>query len=305
MADHGQAEIDRLLTPRERDVLELLRLGLTNAEIAKRLEMSLAGARYHVSEIITKLGVRNRYEAAAWPERVPWWAGAVAPVALLWRRAGIAMPVKLGTAATAASIGLFAVAFSGIGLIGFLLLRAGGDEGLALGSLTPAPADTYRLIEVEGRSMEPTLEEGQRVLVSTAVYGARLPQRGDVIVFTAPNGPTSSPEPEFIKRVIGVPGETVEVRDCTVFVDGMPLDEPYIKEQPRYALLPVKVPSGHYFVLGDSRNNSSDSHSWGMLPEENITGMIRFVLWPLSDFGLVDGDPREQAAGVPTPRLCP
>ncbi len=166
--------------------------------------------------------------------------------------------------------------------------------------------------QVEGRSMEPTLQTGLYLLVNKALYWEinletiskfvpfvdpgddptryifRGPKRGDVVVFRSPNQGPGQPERDFIKRVIAVPGETVEVRDCTVFIDGQPLEEPYTFEQPRYTFGPETVPPDHYFVLGDNRNNSSDSHSWGMLPKENIIGQAWITYWPFSIFGLID-----------------
>ena len=186
--------------------------------------------------------------------------------------------------------------------------------------------------QVEGRSMEPTLETSWYLLVNKALYWEinletvnkfvpfvdpgddptryifRGPKRGDVIVFRSPNQSPGQPERDFIKRVIAVQGETVEVRDCTVFIDGQPLDEPYIFEGPRYTFGPETVPPDHYFVLGDNRNNSSDSHSWGMLPKENIIGQAWITYWPFSTFGLIDntsvtpgdGEFQESPAGVAT-----
>jgi len=166
--------------------------------------------------------------------------------------------------------------------------------------------------QVEGRSMEPTLETGWYLLVNKVIYAEinlktvnkflpfidpgddptryvfRPPRRGDVIVFEAPGQVPGEAERDFIKRIIGLPGETVEVHDCTTFVNGKPLDEPYIAEKPLYEYGPETVPPGHFFVLGDNRNNSSDSHSWGMLPKENIIGQAWLSYWPFSTFGLVD-----------------
>ena len=160
--------------------------------------------------------------------------------------------------------------------------------------------------------MEPTFENQWYVLVNKALYWEinvqtiskfvpfvdpgddptrylfRGPRRGDVIVFRSPTQPSSGPERDFIKRIIGLPGEQVEVRDCTVFIDGRPLDEPYISERPLYTYGPETVPEDEYFVLGDNRNNSSDSHSWGMLPKENIIGQAWLIYWPSSAFGRVD-----------------
>jgi len=174
--------------------------------------------------------------------------------------------------------------------------------------------------QVEGRSMEPTLETGWYLLVNKALYWEinletldkflpfvdpgddptryvfRGPKRGDIIVFKDPGQGAGEPERDFIKRVIGLPGETVEVRDCTVFINGKPLDEQYIKERPTYTYGPETVPPGQYFVLGDNRNNSSDSHSWGFLPKENIIGRAWLAYWPFDVFGLVDDTSVEPGA---------
>jgi signal peptidase I len=166
--------------------------------------------------------------------------------------------------------------------------------------------------QVDGRSMEPTLDNGWYLLVNKSLYWEinmeaidkfipfvdpgsdpdryifRAPKRGDIIVFRAPEQTPGSPERDFIKRIIGLPGETVEVHDCTVYIDGQALEEPYIQERPTYTYPPEVVPPGHYFVLGDNRNNSSDSHSWGMLPKGNIIGQAWLSYWPWSHFGLID-----------------
>ena len=188
--------------------------------------------------------------------------------------------------------------------------------------------------QVEGKSMEPTLESGWYLLVDKALYWEinldtlekfipvldpgddptryvfRGPRRGDIIVFKSPNEGPEQPERDFIKRIIGLPGETVEVRDCTIFINGRPLDEPYIVDPPRYDYGPATVPPGEYFVLGDNRNNSSDSHSWGMVPKENIIGQAWLAYWPFSSFGPVDntsvkpGDVRPQAGSSAKPAVA-
>lgn len=132
-----QGESVAELTPREREVLELVRIGLTNEEIAGRLGISLAGARYHVSEIIGKLGVQNRYEAAAWPDRPPWWATRLSALTLFWRRTALSLPAKLSRVTLALVLTLLAIALGGAGLIAFLLLR--GDESGQTGN-SPAEA---------------------------------------------------------------------------------------------------------------------------------------------------------------------
>jgi signal peptidase I len=166
--------------------------------------------------------------------------------------------------------------------------------------------------QVEGSSMNPTFEHQWYVLVNKSLYWEinldtvskfvpfvdpgddptrylfRAPKRGDVIVFKSPTVPEGSPERDFIKRIIGLPGETLEVRDCTVFIDGLPLDEPYIDEPPRSTHDPETVPPDHYFVMGDNRNNSQDSRSFGPLAKENIIGQAWLIYWPRGAFGLVD-----------------
>jgi DNA-binding CsgD family transcriptional regulator len=155
MGRDAPADLDALLTSREREVLELLRPGLTNGQIADRLDISVAGVRYHVSEIIGKLGVRNRYEAAAWPARPPWWLAAAAPLALFWRQAKALAPLKLSSAALAVSGGLLVASLAGIGLILFLLLRD-GDDGIGL-EATACPSNAPPAATDDGGEL--TLEE--------------------------------------------------------------------------------------------------------------------------------------------------
>ncbi|MBE0415612.1 MAG: signal peptidase I [Dehalococcoidia bacterium] len=144
---------------------------------------------------------------------------------------------------------------------------------------------TVQSCEVDGPCMKPNLYTGQRVLVIKAAYWFSGPQRGDVIIFHS----TQEPGKNLIKRVIALPGETVEIRDGKVYINGDPLDEPYIMQEPceRYCDLTMQVPDGCYFVLGDNRNSSSDSRSWGMLPQENIIGKAWLCYWPLGDWHLL------------------
>lgn len=144
--------------------------------------------------------------------------------------------------------------------------------------------------EVEGLSMEPTLYTEQRVLVIKASYWFGDPQRGDVIIFHSPQDPSRT----LIKRVIALPGEEVEIKDGQVYItdindDTFSLDEPYIKEEPNYTYGPRVVPEDEYFVLGDNRNHSTDSRSWGMLPRENIIGKAWLCYWPPSDWHFIPG----------------
>jgi signal peptidase I len=160
---------------------------------------------------------------------------------------------------------------------------------------------------VEGSSMDPVLHDGQYLIVNKAIYTRinldtiskflpfvdpgndpirylfRRPQRGDVVVFRFPG----NPDRDFIKRIIGEPGDTVEVREGIVYINGGALDEPYITSKPTYTYGPSEVPPKQYFALGDNRNNSYDSHVWGFLPEENIIGQAWLSYWPKDDWGLV------------------
>ncbi|GIW12300.1 MAG: signal peptidase I [Dehalococcoidia bacterium] len=159
---------------------------------------------------------------------------------------------------------------------------------------------------VEGTSMEPNLHSGQFLLVNKAIYFHldpttlnrllpflqwpadqpfylfQRPERGDVVVFRYPKEPSR----DFVKRVIAVPGETVEVRNGVVFVNGQRLDEPYLRDRASYNFGPEKVPANNFFVLGDNRDNSSDSHVWGMVPSDMIIGKAWISYWPVSSWGL-------------------
>jgi len=135
--------------------------------------------------------------------------------------------------------------------------------------------------KVEGYSMEPTLDDGQYLLINKVGMHFRQPERGDIIVFQYPLDTSKS----FVKRVIGVPGDTVEVRDQQTIVDGKSLKEPYIRSAENGLYPRTVVPPGQYFVLGDNRNNSSDSRAWGMLPEKDVIGMAWVSYWPPGHWG--------------------
>lgn len=135
---------------------------------------------------------------------------------------------------------------------------------------------------IEGSSMEPSMHPNQYVLVDKISYMLGDPQRGDVIVFNYPQ----ATERDFIKRVIGLPGETVTVRGGVVYVNGAALDEPYIAAAPNYENTWTLGPN-EYFVLGDNRNSSSDSHAWGPLGREYLIGRAILVYWPPDLWGTV------------------
>jgi|CXWL01.1.fsa_nt_gi signal peptidase I len=171
---------------------------------------------------------------------------------------------------------------------------------------------------VEGASMEPSMHNNQYLLVNKALYYRldlgrlhdvlpflpgdtdgerhlfRPPNRGDIVVFRFP----LDPKRDFIKRVIGIPGDSVEIRDEKVFVNGTALVENYILATSNYMYGPKTVPPGRYFVLGDNRRNSYDSHAWGsscgtvdqceFVPEENIIGQAWITYWPFDELGLIN-----------------
>jgi signal peptidase I len=136
---------------------------------------------------------------------------------------------------------------------------------------------------VEGFSMEPNFHDGQFLLVTKIEYMLHSPERGDVIVFRFPNQPSR----DFIKRIIGLPGDRIDIRNGQVLVNNESLPESYPLNAGSYTYGPVTVGAEEYFVLGDNRNNSSDSHSWGMLPTKNIIGKAWFSYWPPQWVGLV------------------
>lgn len=144
-------------------------------------------------------------------------------------------------------------------------------------------------------SMVPTVLPGDRLLAEKIIYRFTGPKRGDIVVFTPPFAPDKGYVEEFLgmqedylKRVIALPGETVEVRHGKVLIDGQPLEEPYLQAAPRYTMAPQRVPEGKIFVLGDNRNQSYDSHLWGMLDLESVHSRAFFRFWPLDRMGLVN-----------------
>jgi len=145
---------------------------------------------------------------------------------------------------------------------------------------------TVQSFIIIGSSMQPNFQDGERLVINKLVYRLREPARGEVIVFLPPNGQ----QPDYIKRIIGLPGETVEVKDGVVYIDDHPLDEPYqLNELPKYTLSKQIVPSNEYFVLGDNRNNSNDSHNGWTVPRQNIIGKAWLSIWPPSKLGIIPG----------------
>lgn len=133
-------------------------------------------------------------------------------------------------------------------------------------------------VRVENISMKPTLQPGELLLVNKLAYQLGEPDHGDVVVFHYP----ANPDEDYIKRVIGIPGDEVLIYDGKVTVNGTELTEPYISASPTYRGS-WTVPEAQIFVLGDNRNQSSDSHSWGFVPYEQLVGKALVVYWPLDD----------------------
>ena len=140
--------------------------------------------------------------------------------------------------------------------------------------------------KVQGTSMSPELLDGERILVNKFLYRFAEIERGDVVVFWYPE----DPELSFIKRVVGLPGETIDVRNGKVYVDGVLIDEPYVivDNADHRSFASQEIRPGHYFVLGDNRRGSNDSRSWGLVPERYIYGKAFVRIWPPKDVGAVD-----------------
>lgn len=163
-------------------------------------------------------------------------------------------------------------------------------------------------VVVEGTSMLPQLHDGERLLVNKLIYYKIQSiswghiERGDIVVFWFPNDPDKS----YVKRVIGLPGETVELRNGKVFINGIELNESYLDAEHNQALPswpPKKVEDHHYFVMGDNRDNSSDSRYWGLVPEKYIYGKAFFRYWKPQDVGFLEHG--EYDGRVPTPSPTP
>jgi signal peptidase I len=141
-------------------------------------------------------------------------------------------------------------------------------------------------VKVEGTSMQPQLVDQERIFVNRFIYRFSDIHRGDIVVFWYPKDSTKS----FIKRVVAVPGDSVEIQTGSVYVNGTRLDEPYLKPEFRdyKSFQRAVVPPGQYFVLGDHRNSSNDSRNWGFVARRLIYGKAVFGYWPFSRVGLVE-----------------
>ncbi|QKD83089.1 signal peptidase I [Thermoleptolyngbya sichuanensis A183] len=161
---------------------------------------------------------------------------------------------------------------------------------LALGIRTFVAEARY----IPSESMLPTLEVNDRLIVEKISYHFNPPRRGDIIVFhptEALKQQNPSLNEAFIKRVIGLPGETVQVTGGRVLINGQPIEENYIQSPPDYQWGPEVVPADSFLVLGDNRNNSYDSHFWGYVPRQNIIGRAVVRFWPVDRLGELGPQP--------------
>jgi len=171
---------------------------------------------------------------------------------------------------------------------------------------------TVRNFKVDGSSMDPTLEDGQYLLVNRLVYlrveldrlakivpfwkagegssrhAIHAPKRGEVIVFEFPDSNPNNPKKDFVKRVVGLPGETMRMFDGKVFVNEEVLNEPYLSHKDHSNASKVTLGEGEYYVLGDNRTHSNDSRSWGAVPEANIRGKVWMVYWPAPGIQIIN-----------------
>lgn len=143
---------------------------------------------------------------------------------------------------------------------------------------------------IPSASMVPTLRVGDQLAVEKLSTLVRTPRQSEVVLFRPPDGVAKKKNQVYIKRVVGEPGDTVEIHDGLVFVNGRLLEEPYCSTDdiPQYDFGPADVPPNFLFVLGDNRNHSFDSHLWGFLPVENVIGHAILRYWPLERFGLIE-----------------
>lgn len=159
-------------------------------------------------------------------------------------------------------------------------------------------------VKVEGTSMLPRLHNGERIFVNKLIYYHLPPiERGDIVVFWYPDDPDKS----YIKRVIGLPGELIEIRDGVIYINGQELKEPYIEPQRNVTRLnhaPTVIKPHYYFVAGDNRDQSYDSRAWGLVPEKYIYGKALFRYWPFSEASVIRHE-TDYALKSPRPAATP
>jgi signal peptidase I len=156
---------------------------------------------------------------------------------------------------------------------------------------------------IPSESMVPTLQIHDRLLVAKLPFWWRGPARGEILVFKAPqNADRDGIQRDYIKRLIGLPGETLEVRAGKVFINSVRLDEPYTAEDSRADFGPIVIPPARYFMMGDNRNNSMDGRYWGPLDRNRIVGTAWFRFWPLDKIGFMP-TPKYPVPEKPQPAL--
>jgi len=160
-------------------------------------------------------------------------------------------------------------------LVGLMVLAAFIAPAILVGSFPPNKVASFK---VQGSSMRPTLEGGDHVAFNR---GSDPPKRGDIVVFQFPGDLRK----EFVKRVIGLPGEEVEIRRGATYINGILLAEPYLDGKDNSNVRPALLADNEYFVMGDNRPSSNDSRRWGAVPQENMLGKVRLVYWPFSRWG--------------------
>lgn len=142
-------------------------------------------------------------------------------------------------------------------------------------------------VRVDGFSMKPTLQDGEYILINKLAYKLGEPMRGDIVVFVFP----MNPEEDLIKRIIGLPGDMISIQGGALSINGVVVDEPYINAPPAYSGT-WQVAEGELFVLGDNRNDSRDSHQWGLLPVENVIGRAVLIYWPPEEWRVIEHTPQ-------------
>ncbi|MFM7617701.1 MAG: signal peptidase I [Actinomycetes bacterium] len=146
----------------------------------------------------------------------------------------------------------------------------------------------FQAFYIPSESMVPTLEVGDRVLVNKLADRLHDPNRFDIEVFLAPKGTETAEIKDLVKRVVGLPGETIEGRDGRIYIDGEVLEEPFLPPGTQSRTFgPVEVPPGHYFMLGDNRQFSKDSTYFGPIPRSSMIGRVFIRIWPIGRIGLL------------------
>lgn len=265
MADpRSDSSLLQTLTDRQRKVLELLVRGRTNPEIAEELGVSLDGAKWHLREIFAKLGVDSREEASeAWREYNS--ARSRARRAMTPLLSWVTL-TRLTTGGATVAIGASVVA-AGIAMA----TRTGDAQDAASPSPTPGPL--YSVVRVDSHSMLPTLPAGTLYILDVLAYLDVAPTRGDIIAFVDPR----KSDDVLVKRVIAVSGDTVEIADGVVILNGTALAEDYVAAPWIGTHRMILIPDGQVYVLGDNRDNSLDSRSpgIGLVPVALVVGRVR------------------------------